>query len=129
MHPTDASINVQRGQSNAEPPKSLSIEVEDANGEWKAVKENLGFPAGKMKTVMIDLSDIFRKDAEIRRFRLRTELEIFWDKLAWAIDLEGESNKTNTLELARSGLYATEDFQLLTNAMILLRKFRITTRS
>ncbi len=104
MHPTDASINVQRGQGNPKPPRSLSIEVEDENGEWKTVKENLGFPAGKMKTVLLDLKGVFPKDAKTRRLRLRTELEVFWDKLAWAVDLEGTDNKTKNLDLAEAEL-------------------------
>lgn len=105
MHPTDASINVQRGQmTDAKPPKSLSIEVEDENGNWKTVKENLGFPAGKMKTVLLDLSDVFPKDAKTRKFRIRTELEVFWDKLAWAVDLPENDSKIKGLDLAEATL-------------------------
>ena len=40
-----------------------------------------------MKTVLIDLPE------NIRKFRLRTELEIFWDKLAWAVDLPENQTK------------------------------------
>lgn len=98
VHPTDASINVQLGQSSKEKPKSLSLEVQDASGNWKIAKENLGFPAGKMKTVLIDLP------GGAKRFRLRTNMEIFWDKLAWSVDLSGETNKENRLQLAQSEL-------------------------
>ncbi len=98
MHPTDASINVQRGQGNPKPPKSLSLEVLQETGEWKTVKENLGFPAGKMKTILIDLP------ANSRKFRLRTELEIFWDKLAWAVDLEENQTKEIPLDLSSAEL-------------------------
>lgn len=105
MHPTDASINVQRGQvTDVKPPKSLSIEVEHENGTWKTVKENLGFPAGKMKTVLLDLSDVFTKDAKRRRLRIRTELEVFWDKLAWAVDLDNVDNRTKMLDLTEANL-------------------------
>lgn len=98
MHPTDASINVQRGQGNPKPPKSLSLEVLQETGEWKTVKENLGFPAGKMKTILIDLPSNGRK------FRLRTELEIFWDKLAWAVDLNENQTKETPLDLSSAEL-------------------------
>ncbi|MEZ5429365.1 MAG: FG-GAP-like repeat-containing protein [Pyrinomonadaceae bacterium] len=104
VHPTDASINVQRGQGRTDPPESLAIEVEDENGEWKTVRKNLGFPAGKMKTVLLDLSGIFPENAENRRFRLKTELEIFWDKLAWAVDLPENRNETQTLDLQEAKL-------------------------
>ncbi len=93
IHPTDASINVQIGQSSLEKPKSLSLEVFQQNGEWKVVNENLGFPAGKMKTVLIELPE------NARKFRLRTNMEIFWDKLAWAIDLPENQKKEIPLEL------------------------------
>lgn len=98
IHPTDASINVQLGQSSETPPKSLSLEVQDENGNWKIVKENLGFPAGKMKTVLIDLP------ANTKRFRLRTNMEIFWDKLAWAVDIPENQNKENLLQIASADL-------------------------
>lgn len=98
LHPTDASINVQLGQSSKEKPKSLSLEVQDENGNWKAAKENLGFPAGKMKTILIDLP------ANAKRFRLRTNMEIFWDKLAWATDISETQNTENRLQLASAEL-------------------------
>lgn len=104
VHPTDASINVQRGQGNPNPPKSLSIEIQDENGVWTTVRENLGFPAGKMKTILLDLSDIFPKNAPKRRFRLKTEMEIYWDKLAWAADIDGNENRVQTLEPAAADL-------------------------
>lgn len=99
VHPTDASINVQRGQiPDVKMPKSLSLEVEQENGEWKTVKENLGFPAGKMKTVLIDLPE------NARKIRLRTELEIFWDKLAWAVDMPENRTRETTLDLTNAEL-------------------------
>ncbi|MET0753596.1 MAG: hypothetical protein ABWZ66_09490, partial [Pyrinomonadaceae bacterium] len=93
-----ASINVQLGQSSKEKPKSLSLEVQDENGNWKAAKENLGFPAGKMKTILIDLP------ANAKRFRLRTNMEIFWDKLAWGTDISETRNTENRLQLASAEL-------------------------
>lgn len=105
MHPTDASINVQRGQqTNARPPRSLSIEVEDEDGNWRTFKENLGFPAGKMKTVLLDLSGAFGNEVKKRRFRIRTELEVFWDKLSWAVDLDDVDDRTKELDLAEANL-------------------------
>jgi Flp pilus assembly protein TadD len=98
-HPTDASINVQRGQiPGVKPPKSLSLEIQDESGNWKTFRENLGFPAGKMKTVLIDLPE------NVRKFRLRTEIEIFWDKLAWAIDLPENQTKEIAVELSSAEL-------------------------
>jgi Tfp pilus assembly protein PilF len=98
VRPTDASINVQLGQSSKEKPRSLSLEVRDANGAWTVAKENLGFPAGKMKTVLIELP------AGARAARLRTNMEIYWDRLAWAVYENAARNKTTRLELASTDL-------------------------
>jgi hypothetical protein len=46
------------------------------------VNPDLGFPAGKNKTILIDLRAVGRS----RRIRLRTNLEIYWDSLALADD-------------------------------------------
>jgi hypothetical protein len=98
VRPTDASINVQLGQSSKEKPRSLSLEVRDANGAWMVAKQNLGFPAGKMKTVLIELP------AGARAARLRTNMEIYWDRLAWAVYENAARNKTTRLELASTDL-------------------------
>lgn len=98
MHPTDASINVQMGQSSLEKPKSLTLEVRDADGAWKVANESMGFPAGKMKTMTIELP------IGTRAARLRTNMEIFWDKLAWAVYEDGVRNKTMRLELTATEL-------------------------
>ncbi|MEP6703211.1 MAG: FG-GAP-like repeat-containing protein, partial [Acidobacteriota bacterium] len=98
VHPTDASINVQLGQSSKEKPRSLSLEVRDDECEWKVAKENLGFPAGKMKTLLIEIPN------GVRAVRLRTNMEIFWDKLAWAVYENGYANQTTRLELSAGDL-------------------------
>lgn len=84
MHPTDASINVAISQGRHAPPESLNLEVSDGRGGWRVAQSKLGFPAGKLKTMVIDLSGVFRLPTAPRRLRLRTNLEIFWDKLEWA---------------------------------------------
>ncbi len=83
IHPTDSSINVAISQGGHEPPRGLSLEVADGKGGWIVAKPGLGFPAGKSKTVLIDLQNIFQAGAP-RRLRLRTNLEIYWDAIGWA---------------------------------------------
>jgi Tfp pilus assembly protein PilF len=87
MHPTDASINVAISQGSHAPPQALSIEVQDANGKWVGSRGPQGFPAGKNKTMVFDLTGVFREGAQ-RRLRLRTSMEVYWDALEWA---EGRS--------------------------------------
>ena len=59
IFPTDASINTALSQSEIlriEPP---SLAVINEKGEWEDVITNIGFPSGKNKTVIVDLSDKF----------------------------------------------------------------------
>ncbi len=80
IYPTDSSINVAIGQGGHVQPKGLSVEVQDSGGRWRVLHPDLGFPAGKNKTILIDLSGA----ADARRVRLGTNLEIYWDSIAFA---------------------------------------------
>ena len=72
VHPTDSSINVALGQGNHAPPAGLSLQVADATGLFKPARAGLGFPAGKDKTVLIDLAGLFPAKGP-RRVRLIDE--------------------------------------------------------
>jgi hypothetical protein len=84
IHPTDSSINVALGQGTHDRPRGLSLQIADRKGRFRTVRENLGFPAGKDKTVLVDLSGVFSARAP-RRLRLSTNMEIFWDRIGWAV--------------------------------------------
>lgn len=85
IHPTNASINValSHGADNAA-PEGLSIEIPGADGTWETARAGLGFPTGKLKTVVLRVDDLWPEGAVDRRLRLRTNLEIFWDQISWA---------------------------------------------
>lgn len=83
LHPSDSSINIAMSQGKHDPPRWLSLEVEDGHGGWKVARPNLGFPAGRKKICLIDLANVFVPGTP-RRLRLRTNLEIFWDSIEWA---------------------------------------------
>ena len=91
IYPTDSSINVAIGQQHVQ-PHGLSLEAQDDRGRWVVVSPDLGFPAGKNKTVLVDLAPIARAGiAHPRRVRLRTNLEIYWDSLALADEITNVS--------------------------------------
>ncbi|HUE84240.1 MAG TPA: FG-GAP-like repeat-containing protein [Pyrinomonadaceae bacterium] len=98
IHPTDSSINVAVSQGDQPKPESLSLEVADGSGGWVTVRSGLGFPAGKIKTVLLDLTGVFRPSAP-RRLRLKTNMEIYWDRLAWASGLSSDIFKSQRLNL------------------------------
>jgi len=79
IFPTDASINVALSQSDAVKVTSPIIQVINKKGEWETVTDNLGFPMGKDKTVIADLSG--KIPTADHRIRIRTNLEIYWDQI------------------------------------------------
>ena len=87
IHPTDSSINFAVAQGKHDPPHGLVLEVPDGKGGWKVGRDALGFPAGKNKTAVIRLDGIEGPGVS-RRFRLRTNMEVYWDSLAYASGLD-----------------------------------------
>jgi Tfp pilus assembly protein PilF len=82
VHPTDSSINYALAQGRNDSPRALVLETPDGSGGWKVARDRLGFPAGKNKTMLIRLDDL--EGGVPRRLRLRTNMEIYWDWLAFA---------------------------------------------
>ncbi len=103
MHPTDASVNIALSQNSDPPPQGLSIETPDTEGKWVVRKSGLGFLAGKGKTMVIDLSGVFLPGAP-RKLRLRTNLEIYWDQLAWATGVESATTVVTGAALQKADL-------------------------
>ena len=96
VHPTDSSINEAIGQGQRVRAEGLRIEVPDGRGGWQTAQANLGIPAGRLKTLLFDISNIFRPGTP-RRLRLRTNLEIFWDKIEVARGLPRAQTKITRL--------------------------------
>ena len=105
VYPTDSSINVAIAQGSHAGPRSLSLEARDADGRWVVVASDLGFPAGKNKTVLIDLAPVVRAGlGGSTRLRLRTNLEIYWDSIATARSASGAGLRTQRVAPARADL-------------------------
>ena len=82
IFPTDASINFALSQSNKLKVDAPLVQVMNTKGQWQTVIPNLGFPMGKDKTVIADLSGKFlSKD---HRVRILTNMEIYWDYIFFA---------------------------------------------
>jgi Tfp pilus assembly protein PilF len=96
IHDTESSLNVAITQGSRWHAKGMSVEVPDGRGGWKAAQSNLGFPSGRKKTVLFNLTDIFVPGTP-RRVRLRTNLEIYWDCIQWAKGLPNVETKTQRL--------------------------------
>ncbi len=87
VYPTDSSINVALGQGNHPIPRGVAMEGRDAKGRWVVLHPDLGFPAGKLKTMVVDVPRL-PDGTRPRRLRLRTNLEIYWDWIAQAPRLD-----------------------------------------
>ena len=87
LRPTDSSINLALSQGSIDPPRGLKVEVTDEEGGWKILHEDYGIPAGKLKTILIDLEDAFANENN-RKVRLSTTSEIYWDGIFQANKLD-----------------------------------------
>ncbi len=103
VHPTDSSINVAISQGRHDAPEGLSLHVADAAGHFRQVRGGLGFPSGKDKTILLDLTGLFGPTGA-RRLRLATNLEIYWDQLGWAIGRPDVHVQPRRLELSSADL-------------------------
>ena len=55
------------------------LQVKDAAGQWKTVIEDMGIPAGKPKTISVDLTGKFLSAS--REVRIVTNLCVYWDEI------------------------------------------------
>jgi tetratricopeptide (TPR) repeat protein len=97
IHDTESSVNVAITQGSRWRAHGLSVEVPDGHGGWVIAQDNLGFPAGRKKTILFNLTNVFRPGTP-RRVRLRTNLEIYWDAIQWAQGAPDTPLRTVTLD-------------------------------
>ena len=95
LFPTDASINVNLSHSDSLGSIFPYLQIPNERGEWKTMIKNIGFPKGKNKTMVIDLTNKFINDDY--RIRIRTNMQIYWDH-AFIANSHHDKN-INTLEL------------------------------
>ncbi len=104
IHDTESSVNVAITQGNRWRAHGLSVEVPDGRGGWITAQDNLGFPAGRKKTILFNLTHVFRPGTP-RKVRLRTNLEIYWDAIHWAQGAPDAPLKETTLDPAVADLH------------------------
>jgi Tfp pilus assembly protein PilF len=104
IHDTESSVNVAITQGSRWRAHGLSLEVPDGHGGWVTAQDNLGFPAGRKKTILFNLTNVFRPGTP-RRVRIRTNLEIYWDAIHWAQGAPDTQLKTVTLNPSVADLH------------------------
>jgi tetratricopeptide (TPR) repeat protein len=75
----DASTITAAGQNPRDALFGPYLEVEDANGNWVKAVADAGLPAGRPRTIAVDLSGKF--PSESRRLRITTNMCVYWDEI------------------------------------------------
>lgn len=102
LFPTDASINVNMTHNDDYRTMMPYLQVINARGDWETVIPNIGFPKGKFKTMIIDLSDKFLTDDY--RVRIQTNMQIYWDHVFFATRVSGVPATITTLAASSADL-------------------------
>ena len=100
---SDASVNVAiaRDPDWSFVPPILS--VPDGEGGWTQAGPPLGFPAGKTKTMVVDVTDLVVRDDP--RLRLSSTLELYWDSIHLAVCDDDGEHRVTRLEPASARLW------------------------
>ena len=80
IFPADASLNLAVAQRSDLPVHGPRVEVE-VDGQWQSLAEDIGFPAGKTKTMVVDLPAL---PAGAQRLRLVAAQWLSFDRIAWS---------------------------------------------
>ncbi len=99
-----ASANIALSQSAREVAIPTTLEMESAGGNWEVVDVTVGTPAGKTKTIAIDLTG--KLAAGTRRLRLRTSFELRWDRIALFERLPASELEIHSVQPANAEIQA-----------------------
>src|SRR6185369_9267991 len=80
-------------------PVAPYLEAQMPDGSWKRILDDMGFPAGLPRTIVVDLTG--KLPAGTRKVRISTNLQIYWDQVL--IDNAPDSTKFRTTELPLVG--------------------------
>jgi hypothetical protein len=83
------------------PFPTLAAELPD--GSWKTLDIDVGAPAGKTKTILVDLEN--KIPAGARRLRLTTAFEIYWDAACLCEKTASAQNLQTALAASRTDLH------------------------
>lgn len=103
IFPADASINTAMTQSSLWQSKPPSLQVMNKKGQWQTVIENIGFPMGKDKMVITDLSGKFLTPHN-RKIRIRTNMQIYWDEIFFSNTLSQAPVHMHDLTMTNASL-------------------------
>ena len=83
IFPTDTSINVSLSQNTSFSPRFPYLQVRNSKGNWQTVIDVIGIPAGKNKTIVVDLTGKFL--SADRQVKISTDMQIYWDSAFFTV--------------------------------------------
>ncbi len=101
IFPTDASINASLAQSESIKLVAPELQVINLQGEWETV-DHIGFPMGKDKTIVVEMAGKFLTNDH--SIRIRTNMEIYWDRIFFGKNLPEISSKITEMRYASAEL-------------------------
>jgi tetratricopeptide (TPR) repeat protein len=103
IFPPDASINTELTQTKKDQLQPPSLQVINKEGKWQTVIENIGYPMGRDKMEILNLSGKFLTPND-RRIRIRTTMQIYWDHIFFTTGQVKAPVKMVDLKMVRAQL-------------------------
>lgn len=75
----DGSTFLAQSQEGSGGLSTPALQVRNEHGKWQTVIEDMGIPAGKPKTIVVDLTGKFLSPS--REVRIVTNLAIYWEEI------------------------------------------------
>jgi hypothetical protein len=79
------------------------LQVRDAHGRWQTVIEDMGIPAGKPKTIAVDLTGKWLSAS--REVRIVTNLCVYWDEIFMSEHAGAPDVRLTHVDAASAGLH------------------------
>jgi tetratricopeptide (TPR) repeat protein len=98
----DGSTFFGASQGTAEGLILPYLQVKDQAGNWRTVIEDMGIPAGKPKTIAVDLSGKFLSSS--REIRIVTDLCVYWDEIFLSEETGPPRARLTPLEMESAGV-------------------------
>lgn len=89
----------QQGKGGLVPPY---LQVKDASGQWRTVLEDMGMPAGKPKTIAVDMNGKWLSKS--REVRIVTNLCVYWDEIFLSPGSDVTNVRLNTAPIVSADL-------------------------
>ena len=103
IFPGDASINTELTQTNKYLLKSPSLQVINKEGKWQTVIKDIGYPMGRDKMVIANLTGKFLTPND-RRVRISTNMQIYWDQIFFSTGKVNAPIKMQDLKMVGANL-------------------------